>query len=518
MARDLRTNTATRITVGPFLDKTDGITPEVALTATNEHLTLVVDTAGVPTLVLDANATASGGNNDMVHITNDDAGYYDLELTAAQLNYLGRAALSINYVTDHLPVFHEFNIITAAEFDRKYSTGATVADVKTVVDAILVDTAEIGAAGVGLTALATQTSVNTIDDFLDTEVAAILAAVDTEVGAIKAKTDLIGATVALESGGNIATILARIIGTLAAGTHNPQGGDAYARLGAPVGASISADLQTIEGQTDDIGVAGAGLTALGDTRLANLDATISSRLAPAGTLAACTLVNGLADGVITAAKIAADAITAAKVAADVHAEAADAVWDELVTGHDGAGKAGQQLWTDVDAILVDTAEIGAAGAGLTNINLPNQIMDITGNITGNLSGSVGSVTGAVGSVTGAVGSVTGAVGSVTADVGITQAGADKAWGTAARALTDKADFALSSASRDAIWDQISTLGGAYSFELLLARLYQMVNNKMIVTEATGAVALRNLADGADIATGNVQDLGATTQRNALAWV
>jgi hypothetical protein len=47
----------------------------------------------------------------------------------------------------------------------------------------------------------------------------------------------------------------------------------------------------------------------------------------------------------------------------------------------------------VDAILLDTAEIGAAGAGLTNINLPDQTMNITGNITGNLSGSVGSVTG-----------------------------------------------------------------------------------------------------------------------------
>jgi hypothetical protein len=76
--------------------------------------------------------------------------------------------------------------------------------------------------------------------------------------------------------------------------------------------------------------------------------------------------------------------------------------------------------TQTAAIEVDTAEIGAAGAGLTAINLPNQTMDIigtlTGNITGNLSGSVGSVTGAVGSVTGAVGSVTGAVGSVTAGV------------------------------------------------------------------------------------------------------
>ena len=64
------------------------------------------------------------------------------------------------------------------------------------------------------------------------------------------------------------------------------------------------------------------------------------------------------------------------------------------------------------ASLLDTIrdQIGTAGDGLTAINLPNQTMDIVGNITGNLSGTVGSVTGAVGSVTGAVGSVTGNVG------------------------------------------------------------------------------------------------------------
>lgn len=43
--------------------------------------------------------------------------------------------------------------------------------------------------GAGLTSLATQASVNTIDDFLDTEIAAILAAVDTEVAAILADTN-----------------------------------------------------------------------------------------------------------------------------------------------------------------------------------------------------------------------------------------------------------------------------------------------------------------------------------------
>lgn len=47
----------------------------------------------------------------------------------------------------------------------------------------------IGAAGAGLTALASQASVNTIDDFLDTEIAAILALLDTEIAAILADTN-----------------------------------------------------------------------------------------------------------------------------------------------------------------------------------------------------------------------------------------------------------------------------------------------------------------------------------------
>lgn len=41
-----------------------------------------------------------------------------------------------------------------------------------------------------------------------------------------------------------------------------QTGDSFARLGAPAGASVSADIAAIEAQTDDIGVAGAGLSAI----------------------------------------------------------------------------------------------------------------------------------------------------------------------------------------------------------------------------------------------------------------
>src|SRR5574343_1037409 len=122
--RFLRQTTAVRITVGPFFDKTDGITPETALTVTNCKLTLMVDDddGTACNLVLDAAATASGGNNDMVHVTNDDAGVYDLELTQAQTNYVGRAMLAITDAANHCPVFHEFMIVPANVYDSLFGT------------------------------------------------------------------------------------------------------------------------------------------------------------------------------------------------------------------------------------------------------------------------------------------------------------------------------------------------------------------------------------------------------------
>jgi hypothetical protein len=68
-----------------------------------------------------------------------------------------------------------------------------------------------------------------------------------------------------------------------------------------------------------------------------------------------------------------------------------------------------------------------------------QSFNLTGNITGNLSGSVGSVSGAVGSVTGSVGSVVGSVASVTNPVTFDSAQyagiASSVWNAATRTLT-----------------------------------------------------------------------------------
>jgi hypothetical protein len=82
------------------------------------------------------------------------------------------------------------------ELQSGLATAAALATVDTVVDAIKAVTDLLPDAG-ALTSLATQASVNTIDDFLDTEIAAILEDtgttlddfIDTEIAAIKAQTD-----------------------------------------------------------------------------------------------------------------------------------------------------------------------------------------------------------------------------------------------------------------------------------------------------------------------------------------
>jgi hypothetical protein len=82
-----------------------------------------------------------------------------------------------------------------SEIQSGLATSAALATVDTVVDSILVDTAEIGAAGAGLTALATAANLATVAGYLDTEIAAI-----------KAKTDSLTFTVSGQVDANIQSI------------------------------------------------------------------------------------------------------------------------------------------------------------------------------------------------------------------------------------------------------------------------------------------------------------------------
>ena len=135
--------------------------------------------------------------------------------------------------------------------------------------------------------------------------------------------------------------------------------DVYDRIGAPAGASLAADVAAVEAQTDDIGVAGAGLTALGDARLGNLDAAVSTR-APeaAGNLAAIkaktdqlafTVANrvdstvidktgfAIGTGGIAAAAFAASAVDAAALAQNAAQEVADECLNRNLAGGGSGG-------------------------------------------------------------------------------------------------------------------------------------------------------------------------------------
>jgi hypothetical protein len=121
-------------------------------------------------------------------------------------------------------------------------------------------------------------------------------------------------------------------------------------IGAPAGASVSADVLAIKNYVDDIGAAGAGLTAITGVQLAADQAVNVTKIggfaatAPAGVAFPAAVgtstyaggavasvtgsVGSVAAGGITASSIATGAIDADALAAD----AVDELWDEVVDG------------------------------------------------------------------------------------------------------------------------------------------------------------------------------------------
>lgn len=161
-------------------------------------------------------------------------------------------------------------------------------------------------------------------------------------------------------------------------------GDIYARLGAPAGASMSADIAAVKSDTAAI--------------LVDTGTTLDARIPAA-------LVGGRMDCNV-------GAISTDSVAADNLEAALDGTGGVTIT----AGVTGNITGNLSGSVGSVTGAVGS---------VTGAVGSVTGNVGGNVVGSVASVTGAVGSVTGNVGgnvvgsvaSVTGAVGSVTGNVG-----------------------------------------------------------------------------------------------------
>ncbi len=167
-----------------------------------------------------------------------------------------------------------------------------------------------------------------------------------------------------EEAGDVRVDVVKVLGVDAVtATDVAQTGDAFARLGAN----------------------GAGLTALGDTRLANLDATVSSRSTYAGgdTAGTTTLLSRVTASVALASQIPANFTTATFASAGVFATAAlanaptggaaptaaaiaTAVWTDNVVGDFNVANTPGQKLTDYLTGNAFTL-IGTTGSGLTSL-------------------------------------------------------------------------------------------------------------------------------------------------------
>ncbi len=392
MTQILRQSTAVDVLIGPFVDSTNGYDAETGVS---------------PAVKLSKNGQALAAKSDVTTPVHDADGYYNCEFDATDTNTVGTLVLSVIGSATSLPVRHEFQVIEEAVYDAMYA-GSAAGPLQSTTAGRTLDVTAGGTAGIDW---GNVENPSTAVDLSGTDI--------------------------------------QLCDTITTYTGNTvQTGDSFARLAAPAGASVSADIAAIKAETALI---------VADTNELQTDDVPG-------------LIAALNDP--TAAAIA------------------DAVWDETLTSHVTADSAAVAL----KDVLVDTAEIGTAGAGLTNINLPDQTM----NITGNLSGSVGSVTGAVGSVTGAVGSVTGNVGGTingltaaalndffTVDSGTTYASA-----VAGSVVKETADNAGGSALTeagiaDAVWNEdiVAAHGTADTAGLILSEL-----TKRSVTLSTAAVA------------------------------
>lgn len=249
----LKQSTAATIKMGPFLDDADGKTAETGLTISQADIRL----------------SKNGGDfaqtNNAAGATHDESGYYDVPLDTTDTSTLGRLRVAISEA-GALPVWQDFLVVPGAVYDALVSgTGNGVrADVQAMAANVLT-----------ASALATD-AVTEIQSGL--ALAADLATVDTNVDAILADTGTDGVVVAAGSKSGYVLSSAGVQAiwdalSSALTTANSIGkrlvdyvtGDAFGRLGAPAGASVSADIAAVKAETaailDDTGTSGVKVAA-----------------------------------------------------------------------------------------------------------------------------------------------------------------------------------------------------------------------------------------------------------------
>jgi len=241
---------------------------------------------------------------------------------------------------------------------------AGAAALESTAQSILTDTAEIGAAGVGLTALATQASVDTIDANVD----AIL--VDTGTTIPDQLTAMSGATFDTATD-SLEAIRNRGDSSWVTGASAPTAVDIRTEID-----NNSTQLAAIVSDTNEL-----------QTDWANggrLDLILDARASQASvddlpTNAELTTALAGADDATLAAIGSLNNLSAAQVNAEVDTALADVGLTVTRTGYiDNLSAGPAALESTAQAVLTDTAEIGVAGAGLTALASASNLATLAG--------------------------------------------------------------------------------------------------------------------------------------------
>ena len=427
----LKQSTAVNVMLGPFVDSTDGVTTEESLTLAQADLQI------------SKNGGAAAQKNNVTSATHIYGGNYSVPLDTTDTGTLGSLRLMCKK-SGALPVVKDFMVLPANVYDSLYAGSDYLQ-----VDAMQVEgsdaTDQINAAcdtAISDAALATASALNTHDGKLDT--------VDSNVDAILLDTAEIGT-----AGAGLSAI--------------PWNAAWDTEVQSECTDALNAYDPPTKSEMD------AGFAGLNDLSAAEVNAEVDNAL------------NTAIPGSPTA-----DSINERIAALD----------DLLQSGGSG----------DAAAILADTNELqGNQGNWVTATGFStHSAADVRAEMDSNSTQLAAIIEDTGTTLDGKLNTIDTVVDAI--KLKTDNLPADPADQSDVEAKIDT----LNNISAADVWAEASALSGL-DFSDLVERVYQVLANKETITDATGAVALRNMGDSADLATWTITDDDTVTTRTEASW-
>jgi hypothetical protein len=297
MALFLKQSTSVDVPIGPFVDATDGVTAETALTITQ------------PDIRLKKNGGAWAQKNAAQTLSHEENGWYEVTLDATDTNTLGLLKLAV-HESGALPVFHDFMVLPANVYDSLVSgsdnlqvdtiqvsgTTQTAGDIPARLPAALVG----GRMSSDLGSISSDaTAADNLEAALDgTGGVTITAALTGNItgnlsGSVGSVTGNVGGNV----GGNVAGSVASVAAGGIAAASIADGAFTAAKFASGAFDAVwSVATRTLTAGTNIVLAKGTGITGFNDLSAAQVNAEADTALADVGLT---TTITGRIDAAIS---------------------------------------------------------------------------------------------------------------------------------------------------------------------------------------------------------------------------